>query len=98
MRKHLATNLGVEMMEWSACSPDLNPIKHLWKQLLRAVCARVTNTTTLADLQQMLVKEWDAIPQQCVTKLVTSMRYWCQAVVSVYGSSACSWGPCLLNE
>lgn len=32
------------------------------------------------DLRQMLVKECDAIPQQCVTKLVTSMRR-CQAIV-----------------
>ena len=52
-------------MEWPTSSPDLNPIEHLWDQLGRAVRARVTNTTTLADLRQMLVEEWDAIPQQC---------------------------------
>ena len=82
-------NLGVERMEWPASSPDLNPIEHLWDQLGHAVHARVTNTTTLADLRQMLVEEWDAIPQQCVTRLVTSMRRRCQAVVAVYGSSTC---------
>ncbi|KAL7828173.1 hypothetical protein AOLI_G00313250 [Acnodon oligacanthus] len=80
-------NLGVERMEWPASSPDLNPIKHLWDHLGRAVRSRVTNTTTLADLQQMLDEEWDAIPQQCVTRLVTSMRRRCQAVVAVYGFS-----------
>ena len=82
-------NVGVERMGWPASSPDLNPIEHLWDQLGRAVRARVTNTTTLADLRQMLVEEWDAIPQQCVTRLVTSMRRRCQAVVAVYGSSTC---------
>ena len=46
-------NLGVERMEWPASSPDLNPNEHLWYQLGRAVGARVTNTTTLADLRQM---------------------------------------------
>ena len=55
MRDHLQ-NVGVERMEWPASSPDLNPIEHLFDQLGHAVCARVTNTTTLADLRQMLVK------------------------------------------
>uniref|UniRef100_A0AAX7SII9 Transposase Tc1-like domain-containing protein n=1 Tax=Astatotilapia calliptera TaxID=8154 RepID=A0AAX7SII9_ASTCA len=35
-----------------------------------ACSPNLNNTTTLAHLQQMLVEEWDAIPQQCVTKLV----------------------------
>uniref|UniRef100_A0A667ZNY4 Transposase Tc1-like domain-containing protein n=1 Tax=Myripristis murdjan TaxID=586833 RepID=A0A667ZNY4_9TELE len=80
-------SLAVERMEWPASSPDLNPIERLWDQLGRAVRARVTNTTTLADLRQMLVEEWDAIPQQCVSRLVTSMRRRCQAVVAVFGFS-----------
>ena len=80
-------NLGVERMEWPAVSPDLNPIEYLWDQLGRAVRVRVTNATMLADLRQILVEEWDAIPQQCVTRLVTSMRRRCQAVVAAYGSS-----------
>ncbi|XP_061085822.1 uncharacterized protein LOC133119303 [Conger conger] len=28
----------------------------------------------LADLRQILVEEWNAVPQQCVTRLLTSMR------------------------
>ena len=55
-------NLGVERMEGPASSPDLNIIEHLWDQFRFAVHANVTNTTTLAVLQQMLVEGWDAIP------------------------------------
>ena len=80
-------NLGVERMEWPAMSPDLNPIEHLWDQLGRAVYARVTHGTTLADLKQMLVEEWDAMPQQNVAKLVSSMRRRCHAVASVFGNT-----------
>ncbi|KAI4809159.1 hypothetical protein KUCAC02_018067 [Chaenocephalus aceratus] len=40
--------------------------------LVRWAAVRVTNTTTLADLGQMLVEEWDAIPQQSVSRLVTA--------------------------
>ena len=51
------------------------------------VHARVTHRTTLADLKQMLVEEWDAIPQQNVAKLVSSMRRRCHAVASVFGNT-----------
>ena len=80
-------NLGVERMEWPAVSPDFNPIEYLWGQLGRAVRARVTNRTMFADLPQIIIEEWDAIPQQNVARLVTSMRRRCQAVVAAYGSS-----------
>ena len=73
-------------MEWPAMSPDLNPIEHLWDQLGHAVRVRVTNTAPLADLHRLLVEEWNAIPPQRVTRLVTSMRRSCQAVVAAYGS------------
>ena len=52
----------------------------------------VTNTTTMVDLKRHLVEEWNAIPQQRVTRLVTSMRRRCQAVVAAYGSATCYWG------
>ena len=58
-----------------------------WDNLGCAVRARVTNANMLADLRQILVEEWDAIPQQCVTRQVTSMRRRCQAIVAAYGSS-----------
>ena len=46
----------------------------------------MTHRTTLADLKQMLVEEWDAIPQQNVAKLVSSMRRKGHAVASVFGN------------
>uniref|UniRef100_A0A3B4H5V1 Tc1-like transposase DDE domain-containing protein n=1 Tax=Pundamilia nyererei TaxID=303518 RepID=A0A3B4H5V1_9CICH len=79
---HIFCLLDFKRMECSVCSPELNPIEHLWDQLGHVVRARVTNTTTLADL---LVEKQDAIPQQCVTKLVTSMTRMCQAVVAMNG-------------
>ncbi|CAH1271563.1 DNPEP [Branchiostoma lanceolatum] len=63
---------GVERMEWPSKSPDLDPIEHLWDQLRRAVRARVTERTTLADLGRLLLEEWDAIPQHRIARLVGS--------------------------
>ena len=80
-------NVGVERMEWPAMSPDLNPNEHLCDQLGCAVRLRLKNRTTLPDLQHILIKEWDAIPQQKVARLVSSMRRRCEAFVAVHGSS-----------
>jgi len=78
---------GVERMQWPAVSPDLNPIENLWDQLGRAARKRVTSATTLAQLRQILVQEWNAIPQHRVRTLVSSMRRRCQAVAAAYGGS-----------
>ena len=57
----------------------------------RPVCAgeRVTNETTLAGLRQILIEEWNAIPQQRTRKLMNSMRSRCRAIVQALGSSTC---------
>lgn len=86
-------NLEMERREWPACSSDLNLMEEFWDQLGCAICSRVTNTTSLADLWQMLVEEWDPILQQCVSKLVTNMRKRYQTRTE-HGSSICS----LINE
>ena len=52
-----------ECFAWPACSPGLNPIGQLWDQLGRAVRTRVT-IATMQDLRQIVVDEWNAIPQQ----------------------------------
>ena len=68
--------LGVQYLAQGllTCSPgesNQRPSdKYLSDQLGCAIRARVTNTTTFTDLWKMLVEEWDAIPQQCVTRLV----------------------------
>ena len=54
------------------------------------------HTTTGAVLQRILVEEWNAIPQQRVNRLVTSMRRRCQAVVAAYGFS--TFTEAVLND
>lgn len=61
------------MMEFSTDAGLNNPTEHLWDQL-RCDNARVINTATRVDLQQLLVEEWDTIPQLHVVRLVTSTR------------------------
>ena len=82
-------NFGVQRMDWPANSQNLNPMEHLWDQLGLAVHARTTNTPTVADLTRFLNKEWNAFPQQRITRLLCSMRRRYQAVINAFGSSTC---------
>ena len=76
---------GIERMVWPSNSPDLNPIEHLWDQLKRSVCRRITEYSTLADLAQLLQEEWTAIPQRRVSRLVNTMRQCCLEVIEKRG-------------
>ncbi len=74
-------------MEWPACSPDLNPIEHLWDQLGRAVRRRIHQHNTLLGQRGYLQEEWNALPQERILRLINSMRQRCQAYVNVQGEA-----------
>ena len=61
--------IGVEELDWSALSPDLNPIERLWDELQRLLRARPNRPTSVTDLTNALVADWKHIPQQCTSPL-----------------------------
>ena len=56
----------INTMDWPACSPDLNPIEHVWDKLGRAVRKRLTIHSILLNLRQLLLEEWVRIPQRYI--------------------------------
>ncbi|GFU86448.1 transposable element Tcb2 transposase [Trichonephila clavipes] len=60
-------------MEWPACSPDMNPIEHVWDALGRRVAGRQPPPQTLQELERALLEEWDRIPQLVINSLIDSM-------------------------
>ena len=76
---------AITRIEWPACSPDLNPIELLWDQLGRAVHGRIEAKTTLAQLRNFLVEEWNALAQDRVNRLINSMRRRCIACINADG-------------
>ncbi|GFS52274.1 uncharacterized protein TNCV_4850041 [Trichonephila clavipes] len=60
-------------MEWPACSPNMNPIEHVWDAIGRRVADRQPPPQTLQELERALLEEWDRIPQLVINSLIDSM-------------------------
>lgn len=67
------TEVGFRVMEWPACSPDLNPIEHLWDELKRRIRARFHSPTSIPELIIAVEEEWLNIPQETISNLIRSM-------------------------
>lgn len=70
---------NIEVLEWPANSPDLNPIEHLWDVLQRRLRDRPA-AANLNDLAEMLQEEWNNIPREIIENLINSMPRRCQEV------------------
>ena len=64
---------NIIVLPWSAVSPDMNPIEHIWDYLGRKVRAR-GNVHNLGDLENALIQEWNNIPNVVIRRYVRSMR------------------------
>ncbi|GFW37525.1 transposable element Tcb1 transposase [Trichonephila clavipes] len=77
---------GIVRMEWPACSPDMNPIDHVWDALGRRVAGHQPPPQTLQELERALLEEWDRIPQLVINSLIDSMPQMCSALLAVSGN------------
>ncbi|GFV03940.1 transposable element Tcb1 transposase [Trichonephila clavipes] len=75
----------IQCMEWPICSPDLNPIEHVWDMLGRRIAALPRPPTTGRGLEIALLEEWNSIPQSLIDNLIASIANRCAAVLAVRG-------------
>ncbi len=61
----------IELLEWPARSPDLNPIENLWNWLGMEVAKQ--KPSTVAELRALLIEMWQKIDQKICLKLIESM-------------------------
>ncbi|CAD6196633.1 unnamed protein product [Caenorhabditis auriculariae] len=64
---------NVVLLDWPACSPDLNPVENLWSVLVRRVYANAKQYTTVNDLKRAIRAEWDGLDKSLLQSLVGSM-------------------------
>ncbi|GFX16635.1 transposable element Tcb2 transposase [Trichonephila clavipes] len=80
--EELLESEDITRMDWSAYSPDLNPIEHVWDVLGRRIAARLHHPENTQQLKQMLIEEWALLPQEMLHQLVLSMRKRCEATIA----------------
>ncbi|GFW82780.1 transposable element Tcb2 transposase [Trichonephila clavipes] len=81
--EQLLESEDIERMDWSARSPDLNPIQHVWDFLGRRLAARTLPPVTIRELRLALQDEWAAMPQQLIDTLILSMGRRCETCLAV---------------
>ena len=78
-------NQDVEVMDWLAKSPDMNPIEHLWDQMAVYIRDMDNPPTTLHQLLDALLAAWDALRPERLRSLVRSMLRRARALLAAHG-------------
>jgi len=64
---------NITVLEWPACSPDLNPIENLWGIMVRRVYENGRQFDNCEDLRDAIRRVWDEISVADIRKLAKSM-------------------------
>lgn len=79
--------VGIQRLNWPACSPDANPIEHAWDMLGRLIKKRAVAPASLRDLRAALQEEWDNIPQEYIRNLIEGMNKRLRAIIRARGGN-----------
>ena len=63
----------IEVLDWPAQSPDINPIENLWVHLKIRLSAYDSVPTSMHELWERVEKVWNDIPAEFCVKLIESM-------------------------
>jgi transposase len=75
----------MQLLNWPACSPDLNPLENLWANLKKRVAQNQGDLPTKDSLWEAIQKEWEATPVTLCKNLIESMHHRLKAVIDAHG-------------
>jgi hypothetical protein len=75
----------IEVLDWPAQSPDLNPIEHLWNVLKKRLNAYDEDPTSIFELWERIQAEWEKITASDCMHLIESMPRRAAEVIKVKG-------------
>jgi hypothetical protein len=76
---------NVELLDWPAQSPDLNPIEHLWHSLKFKLAAYETEPKSIQELWERVQEKWEEMTKDECLKLINSMPRRVAAVLKAKG-------------
>jgi len=76
---------NIELLPWPAQSPDINPIENIWSHIEVRIRQRDSQPSSVAQLEQWVKEEWDAVPVKYYRNLIKSMPRRVQAVLAANG-------------
>uniref|UniRef100_A0A7I4Z0G3 DDE_3 domain-containing protein n=1 Tax=Haemonchus contortus TaxID=6289 RepID=A0A7I4Z0G3_HAECO len=66
---------NINVVPWPACSPDLNPMEHIWSIMLRQVYADNPQFQGTEELKRAVIEAWRAIDEEHLQNIVSSMPH-----------------------
>ena len=89
-RLHIPADIhevGLQVMQWPAPSPDLNPIELVWDMVARRIGAHEPSPATFEDVGNQLVQIWNALDQEDIRRIIVSMPERYKAVIRCRGGN-----------
>lgn len=76
---------NIRVLDWPACSPDLNPIENLWSIMCRKVYSNARQYSSEKELKTSIEDAWYDIDPQTMQDLVSSMQSRVYDVIHKHG-------------
>ena len=76
---------NLQVLPWPSCSPDLNPIENVWRDVKRRVASHEEKPANLDELFSQTLREWNMTSPDYIRALYNSMHRRIEAVIKAKG-------------
>lgn len=77
----------IDLLDWPACSPDLNPMENLWGLLVRDVYRNNTQYNSITALKTAILQAWNRVDSRVLANLAMSVPRRLLEVVKASGAA-----------